>query len=353
MHIVILGLLLLSSSMFSYANMASPIDDGTFTSTAYSSTDIDILSETIDINISKGFHEAYYNITYEIYSAKEGYRIPLIFEVFEDYIGNDSDESFIVKVDGQTVPVIRNYDYKSNSTSLPSYYDAKTDTSIQFNDNAKYFEVNLSEGNHVINVNYSAYPTIDRSNWTNQYIYNYSLKPAETWKSFGDLTVNLNIADEPQYLRTNLGKPLGGMIKAHSKWYFDHLPEDVLEISYQKDPSSLVQWLIDLNGKIIFIASIMLLGFIHYRLMRWSHKKRSKKAKIILWLGILVVPFIALMMTILRIDVVDWLLGEHASKYHGYTFLIIVFGYPLVLPFYLLIIKLCDSYLKRIFPQPS
>lgn len=100
LRFIILGLLLLSHSMFSYANMASPTIDGTNASTAYSSKDIDILSETININIKKGFHEADYDITYEIYSDKEGKRIPLIFDVFEDHISDDSDKSFIVEVDG-------------------------------------------------------------------------------------------------------------------------------------------------------------------------------------------------------------------------------------------------------------
>lgn len=353
LRFIVLGLLLLSTSMFSYANMASPIINGTTVGTAYSSADIDILSETININIKKGFHEADYDITYEIYSDKEGERVPLIFEVFEDYISNDSEKSFTIKVDGQTIPVLRNYDYKSDSTALPSYYDAETDTAIPFNDNAKYFEVNLSEGNHVITVNYSAYPTIERSNWTNQYIYSYSLKPAKTWKSFGDLTVNLKIADEPQYLKTNLGEPLSGMIKADSKWFFDHIPNDVLEISYRQPPSSLAQWLIDLDGRVVFLVSIVLLGFMHYRSLRLSHKRRSKQAKIILWLGVFIVPFIALMMVFYKIYFIDWLLGEHASRYHGYTIFIIIFGYPLTLPFYLLIMKLCDLFLKRVFPRDS
>ena len=55
LRFIILGLLLLSHSMFSYANMASPTIDGTNASTAYSSKDIDILSETININIKKVF----------------------------------------------------------------------------------------------------------------------------------------------------------------------------------------------------------------------------------------------------------------------------------------------------------
>lgn len=338
--------------MFSHANMASPINDGTTVSTAYSSKDIDILSETINIDINKDFNQADYDVTYEIYSAEEGYRIPLVFEVF-DRIGSNTDESFKVKVDGKTVPVLSNYDYGSQSKSLPAYYDPETDTAVPFNDSAKYFEVNLSEGNHVINVRYSAYPTIDRSHWTNQYIYNYSLKPAKTWKSFGDLTVNLKIADEPQYLETNLGKPVGGMITADSKWYFDHLPNDVLEISYHPLPSFWVQGLINVDGRVIFLVLIILLGFIHHRLLRSSREKRSKKATIILWLGIVIVPFVALMMTMFRIEFIDWLLGEHASKYHGYIIFIVIFGYPLVLPVYLIIMLLCNSHIKRLFPNDS
>lgn len=352
MRRIILGLLLLSHSMFSYANMASPIIDGTNASTAYSSKDIDILSENIDINIAEGFNQADYDVTYEIYSAKEGDRIPLVFEVF-DNIGNDADKSFIVEVDGQAVPVLINYDYESHSKSLPAYHDPETDTAVPFNNDAKYFEIDLSEGNHVINVKYSAYPTINRSDWTNQYIYSYSLKPAKTWKSFGDLTVNLKIADESKYLKTNLGEPLSGMIKADSKWFFDHLPQDVLEISYQPQPMPLAQWLINLDSLILLLFLICLLGGAHYGLMYWSWKKSLKIAWMVTWLGILIVPFIVLMIVFYKICLIDWLLGEHASRYHGYTIFIIIFGYPLTLLVYLIIMKLCDSYLKRVFLQPS
>lgn len=349
---LILGLLSLSISIFSCANMASPIDEGTTVSTAYSSKDIDILSETIDINIDKGFNQADYNVTYEIYSAKEGYLIPLVFEVF-DLIGNDADKSFLVEVDGQAVPVLINYDYKSQSKSLPAYYDPETDTAVQFYSSAKYFEVNLSEGNHVINVQYSAHPIIDRSHWTNQYIYQYSLKPAKAWKSFGDLTINLKIADELKYLETNLGKPVGGKITTESKWYFDRIPKDVLEISYHPLPSFWIQGLINVDGRVVFLGLIVLFGFIHYRLLRSSREKRSKKANVILWLGIVIVPFLALMITMFRIEFIDWLLGEHASKYHGYIVFIVIFCYPLALPVYLVIMILCNSHIKRLFPNDS
>ncbi|WP_201539406.1 hypothetical protein [Psychrobacter sp. 1044] len=352
MRRTILGLLLLSHSMFSYANMASPIIDGTNASTAYSSKDIDILSENIDINIAEGFNQADYDVTYEIYSAKEGDRIPLVFEVF-DNIDNDADKSFIVEVDGQAVPVLINYDYESHSKSLPAYHDPETDMAVPFNNDAKYFEIHLSEGNHVINVKYSAYPTINRSDWTNQYIYSYSLKPAKTWKSFGDLTVTLKIADESKYLKTNLGEPLSGMIKADSKWFFDHLPQDVLEISYQPQPMPLAKWLINLDSLILLLFLICLLGGAHYGLMYWSRKKSLKRAWMVTWLGILIVPFIVLMIVFYKICLIDWLLGEHASRYHGYTIFIILFGYPLTLLVYLTIMKLCDSYFKRVFPRDS
>jgi len=59
------------------------------------------------------------------------------------------------------------------------------------------------------------------------------------------------------------------------------------------------------------------------------------------------------MIVFYKICLIDWLLGEHASRYHGYTIFIIIFGYPLTLLVYLIIMKLCDSYLKRVFLQPS
>ena len=64
-------------------------------------------------------------------------------------------------------------------------------------------------------------------------------------------------------------------------------------------------------------------------------------------------PFAALMVTMFRIDFVDWLLGAHASKYHGYIVFIVVFGYPLTLPVYLVIMIWGNNRIKRLFPNDS
>lgn len=64
-------------------------------------------------------------------------------------------------------------------------------------------------------------------------------------------------------------------------------------------------------------------------------------------------PFLALMITMFRIEFIDWLLGEHASKYHGYIVFIVIFGYPLALPVYLVSMILCNSHIKRLFPNDS
>ncbi len=111
--------------------------------------------------------------------------------------------------------------------------------------------------------------------------------------------------------------------------------------------------LINVDGRIIFFVLMALLGSIHYKLLRGSHKKQSKKASVILWFGIVTVPFVALMITMLRIEFIDWLLGSHASKYHGYIVFIVIFGYPLVLPVYLIIMLLCNSHITRLFPNDS
>lgn len=64
-------------------------------------------------------------------------------------------------------------------------------------------------------------------------------------------------------------------------------------------------------------------------------------------------PFAALIVTMFRIEFVDWLLGAHASKYHGYIVFIVVFGYPLTLPVYLVIMIWSNNHVKRLFPDDS
>jgi len=63
-------------------------------------------------------------------------------------------------------------------------------------------------------------------------------------------------------------------------------------------------------------------------------------------LGSLVVPLLILFFHMLSYFIIDWSIGEEASRRHGYTFLIL-FLYPLLLPVYWFIMWWIDRSMKR------
>ena len=74
-----LTLLFLLLSQLCLANMASPIWEGTLGSSAFSSRDIDILNEKIDLKVDSGFRSAFFRIEYVIRTDRSGTQIPLLF----------------------------------------------------------------------------------------------------------------------------------------------------------------------------------------------------------------------------------------------------------------------------------
>lgn len=61
------------------ANMASPFIEGTKAASAISSRHVDILHESIFIQIDENFHTAKYKVEYMIKSDVVGKQIPLLF----------------------------------------------------------------------------------------------------------------------------------------------------------------------------------------------------------------------------------------------------------------------------------
>ena len=92
-------ILFLLIGQFCRANMSSPIQEGTLTSTAFSSKDINILSEKINIKIDKEFKTVKFIIEYTIQSDVIGRQIPLLF------YAQDYKDSFMVWVDNQRVAI--------------------------------------------------------------------------------------------------------------------------------------------------------------------------------------------------------------------------------------------------------
>ncbi|PNK60881.1 hypothetical protein [Psychrobacter sp. FDAARGOS_221] len=360
----LLGAVISLLCTITHANMASPETYGTHAETAFFSQDIDVVAEDIEIVIKDNFNTADYHIRYSVYSDKDRASIPLVFDVVDEV------DDFSVMLDNTDVAV-RSVKRVSELGSLSSRYDSQSRAyynrgnddidQISFGAEAKYFVIELSPGPHEITVNYSARPNENRIDWTKRYEYTYSLAPAKLWKSFQDLTVRLSLdaSIDPKYVSTNLNPD--AVVSQQMQWHFDSLPQDTISIDYQQQPTGLAAFLIKIDPRLWLLLLLAIFGFIHCYLI-YQHYEKSGATTVIagqaksrqtanirrlVWGGILLVPLMALIPLVWLPDLIDGLIGEQASRYHGYPFLIPIFAYPPVLVLYLGVVLLFNWYLKH------
>lgn len=341
--------------------MASPIREGTFSSSAFSSRDIDILKEKIFLKIDKDFRTAFYQIKYIIRTDSTGKQIPLLF------LAKDYKDNFKVWVDSQEVKVLdipseytttihSRFEGFSNSfePTLPNGEQETSEISWENNsgilynlNDLKYFEANLEKGEHKIRVEYTAKVWTDKSGWVNKYSFRYSLSPAKKWKSFGSLEITLDASDFNHSLTTNLGQQTYGRLDSFAVWYFSKLPADYFEIVYQPEINAFAKSMIALGpfGLALFFA--MAFAFLHFIIIRkYRISNPTAKYSWIVIAGSVTIPLFILMSYILSFNIIDKVIGDEAANYHGYNFVVILM-YPLLLPIYGIIMWLTDKRIKE------
>ncbi len=352
---ILIVIIIIAFSSVGFANMASPYRFGTKVSNAFTSSEVDILKERINVTLNKESSTANYVVEYFIRTDKEGKQIPLMFYASE-YKGD-----FKVWVDGKKVSLqkIPN-DYTRNkfegfSKSYNNKDVDKAEVAIRWRDNSsiiykltelKYFEVDLAKGEHTIRVEYASNVWEDRSKWVKEFSYRYSLSPARYWKSFGTLEITLDARGFGEELNTNLGKQESGK-QDSAVWKFDKLPADVFEISYVPKISPTANLLINIEPSGLAMIIGLLLWIIHL-FLTWRYR-RSNPGKRFSWvmiLGSLIVPAIILFYYVYSFDIIDSAIGDYASMYHGYNFLV-VFIYPVLMPVYLIVMWISDRMMKN------
>lgn len=354
-----ISLIFILIAHFCFANMASPIWQGTKSGTVFSSKDVDILKERINVTIDKHFQTANYKIEYFISSDIEGKQIPLLFHA-EDY-----RDEFKVWVDDKLVSLsyLPTF-YKTTEDSLVKQFSSsfrnsstpeESQVSIKWSEHEgstydyedlKYFEIDLSKGEHIIRVEYIADVWADNSDWVKEYSFNYSLSPARFWRSFGSLEVTVKSAEFNQLIKTNLGEP---KIKSSDSLYWElkKLPADFFTISYIPNISPFSKTLINIGPTwltIIFALLVIILHSYHIFLYRKSHLEVKYSWVVIA--GSLINPLLILIGYINSFILIESSIGNDAGSPGGYLFLCI-FLYPIALPMYWLIMGDIDRKIKQ------
>ena len=336
--------------------MASPFEEGTLASSAVSSNDISILTETIHIKIDSDFKTARFIVDYQIQSDMDGLQIPLLF------YAQDYKDSFIVWVDNKKISIQNVPESYSEHSRFMRFSDSfeKSDTgdeiTIYWQANSgyvyklsdlKYFETDIGKGIHTVRVEYIANVWTDYSDWLKVYSLRYSLSPAKFWKSFGTLTVNLKQEGIVRQLSTNLGEPVEKAFQAKSSWTFTELPGEYLEFSYKPKPGKFAAVLISVQPLGLAIAiGIVLFGVHLFLVRRYRRKFATKKYSPVVIGGSILVPFLFLVSYSCSYPLIDFSIGEEAGKNHGYVFLIFAM-YPVLALAYGMIMWLLDRLQKR------
>lgn len=342
--------------------MASPVREGTLTSSAFSSRDIDILKEKIDLTIDKDFKTGFFKIEYIIRSDSGGIQIPLLF------YAADYKDGFSVSVDGKETELLNiPAEYLSSSGSginkFSRFSDSFTESGVKTGtvtifweegsgnvyelSDLKYFETGLTKGEHVIKVEYTADAWLNLKDWIKEYSFRYSLSPAKHWRSFDSLIVNVNSKAFYSNISTNLGEPAAGNLNSSAEWVFTKIPAEFLIVNYSPHISGFATALINLgptNLTAIFSFVIILIHILFIMIFRKNNP--SKKFSWIVMIGSFIIPLLILLFYIYSFYIIDSAIGPEAGKHHGYTFLVIIV-YPLIVPVYWFLMWITDRIIKK------
>jgi hypothetical protein len=357
---LLITLLLTIIHFFLLANMASPLREGTLAGTAFSSRNIDIIKERINITTSKDFKTANYVIEYFINTDTSGIQIPLLF------LAKDFNTDFKVWLDDNEI-TLKDVpkEYKTNNKSPLQAFSRLFNTEsssdneklvyISWGNNMshgyllsdlKYFEIDLKKGKHNIRVEYLANVWINNAEWTKEYTFRYSLSPAKYWRSFDSLEVVINNNSTHTNLKCNLDASTQKGLNASAEWKFNKLPVEFIELVYIPEIPSFAKALIAISPLGLTVIFGLLITTLHFiRIIKFRKHNFDKKFSWVAITGSIINPALFLIFYLFSYSFIDSLIGSDASTSHGYLFLVI-FLFPVLVIVYIILALVYDDTVK-------
>ncbi len=357
---------LLISIMFllpciAFANMASPLMQGTEAATAIASRDIDVLYERLFIEIDDAFETAFIQAEYDILVPENATTIPLLFLAlqydgdFAAYLNDKHIETnWLGDLNYQQLDSLGKYfTYNTSHDDFTTIKISWSDsTSLQHYriDDCVYLDVPIRAGKHTIRVEYTATKWTDLSELVRQDVFKYSLTPARYWKSFGGLECHIKNTESSIPITTNLGAPDEGTLDSIAIWHFQKLPLEVITIRTQNNISQIgkIAASIHASGFMYFIG-FLLIGLHIFLIRRYRKTNPTGCFSLPVALGSLFFPAITLSSYLFAEGMIDTLIGQHASRFHGYSFLII-FLYVFLMPIWSITAFLLDLIWRKKSP---
>jgi hypothetical protein len=336
------------------ANMASPEIHGSKGAAPLVSRQLDVLSEILHIRAFGKLDSAAVHASYRI-SVPPGVRgpLPLLF------VAMDIHDAMRILYDGRPIALEASTPADFSSHLNPEK-GRKDEVVLNFwggNGGWVYrmkdlqaFTLEVSPGEHTVDVYYTASPWIDRGHWIRETSIRYSLSPARHWKSFGPLEVIVEVPEAEGLFRSSLKAPTEGSLPGRAVWRFTEIPADVINVSFTPKVGPLARTLMGLSpfGLALAVGAVLLLLHI-----RWMHRFRAnghRGRSMPLIIGVLLAPLGFLITFLFSYDLIDMAIGPDAGRFHGYT--IFYLGlYPIITPFYGLGCWLLDRFWKRRYAE--
>lgn len=348
-----------------WANMASPVSEGTLGSSPFTAKYASVNHESILIQPDAEFATAKFTVEYDITVHKSGVQVPLLFYAMEYH------SDFQLWVDQQPValqPVPSEYmsleagplegfsgtfepgdTYSNNEPRVEITWNEHGGGTIARLSDFKYFEADLDSGQHTIRVEYVATVWEDRSSWVKEYSLRYALSPAQYWNSYGTLSITLDASQCDKTLTTNLGTPQQGVVDDISSWQFNSLPAPLLKVMHRPAVTPTASTLMAIGPGGMAWGVAVLLALLHLLLMWWYRKARPQKP-VISWVmvtGAILVPLLAMGTYNYAFILIENVLGAAAGDFYGYNILIFMLYMPVVLA-YLLAGTLIDWGMRKL-----
>lgn len=327
-----------------FANMAKPWVDGSSHSVLFSESNCTVKNESIFISLFKADYGygANYKIKYTIISDSDQI-LPLAFLG----IGlNDKKMVLVNNAPASITPVEENAAAFSFLVKKDNYYEIKYSESethaITLNE-LIYFQAKLKKGENTIYIEYSGDLEYNTYGFLKKYKLRYSLYPSKFWKSFGPIKVTMNLENNLEVNDSNIGKSTFESNSAN--WEISKINQEEMEITVTERISVISKILLFIEPIGLAFIFLILMAFLHFKLLKRRRIKANLKYNFYLPLGIIIVPLLFYVLYFLSYDLIDFSLRQESSK-HGYVFLYVV-TYPVLLLVYGIMMWQIDLKLKK------
>lgn len=314
--------------------MASSEEEGFLTGTPFLTENVDILHEYLRVSVGDDYHELNVHVIYEIKSNGNDTILPIVFYAL------NYEKEFQISIDGNLIELSKfysngneNVEYNNDIRMMfqgekePFRMARNSSRNIYLSKkDMKFFYLPITNGKHSIEVDYVARPYVEKGNWVKEYFFMYLISPAKKWRSFGGLTLEVEIQKENTKQFLSYGNRNYIEIDKNITKEYKSIPGDLLLVKYQQKLSDKAQQLIDYGPFKLALSDGIIVALIHIifvMLIFLFYTKKKWVKHILIWVGSCFVILYFEYSWVNYYDFIFAVIGPESGRYYGVGYLIL------------------------------